>query len=253
MPTPIYGIIPARYASSRFPGKPLADIHGRPMFWHVYRQAMRASSLTGVYLATDSSLIADAARELDVPVIMTRADHASGTDRVLEAATRLGVGQDAIIINIQGDEPALEPAMLDQLVAPFENPAIQVTTLARAITPEQAADPNTVKVVRAHNGRGLYFSRAPVPFARDTQPDFLGHIGLYGFRFAALEKFQRLGESPLEHMEKLEQLRLLEADIPIHVTITTCNSIGVDTREDLEKVRKLLKPQASQVSDFSSP
>ena len=243
MTIPIYGIIPARYASSRFPGKPMADIHGKPMFWHVYHQAMRSASLTGVYLATDSMLIADTARELKVPVIMTREDHASGTDRVLEAATSLGVEPEAIIINIQGDEPALEPKMLDQLVAPFEDPGVQVTTLARSITPEQAADPNIVKVVRAADGRGLYFSRAPIPFARDTAQDFLGHIGLYGFRFATLEKFQRLGESPLERMEKLEQLRLLEAGIPIHVTVTSYASIGVDTHADLEKVRTLLKPQ----------
>lgn len=239
---PIYGIIPARYASSRFPGKPLADIHGKPMFWHVYQRAIQSKSLTAVYLATDSMRIATAAKELDVPVIMTRNDHHSGTDRVLEAARTLKAENEAIIINIQGDEPVLEPTMLDQLVAPFQTPGVQVTTLARPITPEQAENPNQVKVVRAVDGRGLYFSRAPVPFARDGQSEFLGHIGLYGFRFATLENFQRLGESPLEHMEKLEQLRLLEAGIPIHVIVTQYESIGVDTTEDLQKVRQLLAP-----------
>ncbi|MDD4650164.1 MAG: 3-deoxy-manno-octulosonate cytidylyltransferase, partial [Desulfoplanes sp.] len=214
MSTPIYGIIPARYASSRFPGKPLADIHGKPMFWHVYQRAIKASSLAAVYLATDSQRIADTAVKLGVPFVMTRNDHTSGTDRVLEAARALKMDKQAIIINIQGDEPLLDPRMLDQLVAPFQTPGVEVTTLASPITPDQANDPNQVKVVRAADGQGLYFSRAPVPFARDGQPHFLGHIGLYGFRFATLEKFQRLGESPLEHTEKLEQLRLLEAGIP---------------------------------------
>jgi 3-deoxy-manno-octulosonate cytidylyltransferase (CMP-KDO synthetase) len=240
MTQPIYGIIPARYGSSRFPGKPMAEILGKPMFWHVYARAMRSRSLTSVILATDSSIIADTARELDVPVIMTREDHTSGTDRVLEAAIKLGADHESIIVNIQGDEPVLEPAMIDQLTAPFDDPQIKVTTLAKSITPEQARDPNVVKVVRARDGRGLYFSRALVPFARDGAFSFLGHIGLYGFRFSVLEKFQSLGESPLERMEKLEQLRLLEANIPIHVALTEYPSIGVDTREDLERVRTLL-------------
>ncbi|GAU09063.1 3-deoxy-manno-octulosonate cytidylyltransferase [Desulfoplanes formicivorans] len=240
MSQPIYGIIPARYGSSRFPGKPMAEILGKPMFWHVYQRAVRSTSLTRVVLATDSTVIADKATELDIPVIITRDDHTSGTDRVLEAATKMDVGPEAIIVNIQGDEPVLEPAMLDQLTALFADPHVQVTTLAKAITPEQARDPNLVKVVRSQDGRGLYFSRAPVPFARDGSSSFLGHIGLYGFRFPVLEKFQTLGESPLERMEKLEQLRLLEAGIPIHVALTEYPSIGVDTREDLEKVRALL-------------
>jgi 3-deoxy-manno-octulosonate cytidylyltransferase (CMP-KDO synthetase) len=236
----MYGIIPARYGSSRFPGKPMADILGKPMFWHVYQRAMRSASLTRVVLATDSPLIAHKAAELDVPVIMTRDDHTSGTDRVLEAARKLNAGPESIIVNIQGDEPLLEPAMLDQLTALFADPQVQVTTLAKPITPQQARDPNLVKVVRSQDGRGLYFSRAPVPFARDGASSFLGHIGLYGFRFPVLEKFQTLGESPLERMEKLEQLRLLEAGIPIHVALTEYPSIGVDTREDLEKVCALL-------------
>ena len=239
---PTYGIIPARYGSSRFPGKPMAEIMGKPMFWHVYERAMRSKSLTGVVLATDSTIIADKATELCVPVIMTRDDHTSGTDRVLEAATKLGVGHEAIIVNIQGDEPVLEPAMLDQLTAPFADPQVRVTTLAKSITSEQAENPNLVKVVRARDGRALYFSRAPIPFARDGSSSYLGHIGLYGFRFPELEKFQSLGESPLERLEKLEQLRLLEANIPIHVALTEYPSIGVDTREDLEKVRALLAP-----------
>ncbi len=218
----------------------MAEILGKPMFWHVYERAKRSQSLTQVVLATDSPIIAHTAKELDVPVIMTRDDHTSGTDRVLEAATLLGVSNTAIIVNIQGDEPILEPAMLDQLTTPFNDPHVKVTTLAKAITPEQALDPNLVKVVRAKDGRGLYFSRAPIPFARAGSPSLLGHIGLYGFRFPVLEKFQSLGESPLERMEKLEQLRLLEANIPIHVVVTDYPSLGVDTQEDLDKVRALL-------------
>ncbi|WP_462324293.1 3-deoxy-manno-octulosonate cytidylyltransferase [Desulfoplanes sp.] len=240
MPTPIYGIIPARYGSSRFPGKPMAEIMGKPMFWHVFERATRSASLTNVALATDSRIIADKAAELGIPVVMTREDHTSGTDRVLEAAVKLDVGPGAIIINIQGDEPVLEPKMLDQLTAPFGDPRVMVTTLAKSITPEQAIDPNLVKVVRAGDCRALYFSRAPIPFARNGQDAFLGHIGLYGFRFPVLEKFKSLGESPLERMEKLEQLRLLEAGIPIHVALTEYPSIGVDTIEDLDRVRGML-------------
>jgi len=236
-----YGIIPARYESSRFPGKPLAMIHGRPMFWHVYTRAMRCPEMTGVYLATDDERIRDAAEELDVPVVMTRADHASGTDRVLEAVRALNLPDEAIVINIQGDEPALAPEMLSELVRPFEDPHVQVSTLARSITEEEAASPDQVKVARAASGLALYFSRAPIPFPRNGRPDYLGHIGLYGFRRSALESFATLGESPLEKMEKLEQLRLLEAGIPLFVAITRYQCCGVDRPEDLDTVHRLLE------------
>jgi 3-deoxy-manno-octulosonate cytidylyltransferase (CMP-KDO synthetase) len=236
-----YGIIPARYDSSRFPGKPLAPIHGRPMFWHVYTRALQCPEMCGVYLATDDERIMDAARSLNVPAVMTRADHASGTDRVLEAVRALELPDDAVIVNIQGDEPALAPEMLSELVRPFADPHVQVSTLARSISPEEAASPDQVKVARAATGLALYFSRAPIPFPRDGRPGYLGHIGLYGFRRPALENFATLGESPLEKMEKLEQLRLLEAGIPLFVAITRYQCCGVDRPEDLETVCRLLE------------
>ena len=240
-----YGIIPARYASSRFPGKPLVDILGHPMFWHVYSRACRCAALERVLLATDDDRIRAAAEQWDVPCLMTRSDHASGTDRVYEAACQLGVAPDAVVVNIQGDEPLLDPLMLEQLIAPFADPTVMVTTLAMQITPERAQDPNQVKVAMAANGDALYFSRAPIPFDRDGNSDdpFLGHIGMYAFRMSALERFVSLPQSRLEKREKLEQLRFLENGVPIRVVITNLSSRGVDTQEDLDAVRALLSQQ----------
>lgn len=241
---PCYGIIPARYESSRFPGKPLADIWGYPMFWHVYERARQCGAFRLVTLATDDERIREAAEQYGVPCIMTRADHASGTDRVHEAATALGVEPDAVIINIQGDEPALDPVMLDTLVAPFAEPDVRVCTLATPVSAERAASPNQVKVVMADNGDALYFSRALVPFDRDgKEQTFLGHVGLYAFRMEALCRFVALPPSRLEKIEKLEQLRFLENGIPVRVVCTDRRSHGVDTPEDLEIVRALLAPR----------
>lgn len=237
-----YGIIPARYASTRFPGKPLADIAGKPMFFHVYNQAVKCSEFDKVALATDDERIFSAAKSLGVPAVMTRNDHPSGTDRVLEAAQLLNLPEGSIVVNIQGDEPLLEPAMLTELVKPFEFPDIQVTTLARKIGQNEAANTNLVKVVFSKTGRALYFSRLSVPYFRDeTDGAFFGHIGLYAFRMNALEKFVSLGPSRLEKAEKLEQLRLLENDIPIHVVVTEHKSIGVDTPEDVKTILKILE------------
>jgi 3-deoxy-manno-octulosonate cytidylyltransferase (CMP-KDO synthetase) len=172
---------------------------------------------------------------------MTSPHHASGTDRVLEAARLLDAAPDSVIVNVQGDEPALNPEMLTELVRPFDDEAIQVTTLGHVISPEEAASPDRVKIVRAASGQALYFSRAPVPFGRDKMPEYLGHIGLYGLRMRVLEKFSALGESPLEKLEKLEQLRLLEAGIPIHVALTRHKSHGVDRPEDLPTVSELMR------------
>jgi 3-deoxy-manno-octulosonate cytidylyltransferase (CMP-KDO synthetase) len=261
-----YGIIPARYASSRFPGKPLADIAGMPMFWHVYRRAARCPELCEVVLATDDERIAEAAHRLGVPFVMTRPDHASGTDRVYEAACQLGGAEklpdDAVVVNIQGDEPALDPRMLSQLVAPFaagpngpdgadgpdradgaDGARVRVTTLAMAIDAAEAASPDRVKVVTAANGDALYFSRAAIPFARDGGahgPAYLGHVGLYAFRLEALRAFTQLPPSSLERREKLEQLRLLENGIPIRVVPTTYRTHGVDRPEDIGIIINLL-------------
>jgi 3-deoxy-manno-octulosonate cytidylyltransferase (CMP-KDO synthetase) len=239
--TDVYAIIPARYESSRFPGKPLALIHGKPMFWHVMRRAALCPLVGVVALATDDERILQAATDLGMTALMTSRDHASGTDRVLEAARILGAGPESVIVNVQGDEPAMNPEMLTELIRPFENPKVQVTTLGHPITPEEAGSPDRVKIVRAADGRALYFSRAPVPFGRDEIPQYLGHIGLYGLRMRVLENFSALGESPLERLEKLEQLRLLEAGIPIHVSVTRHASHGVDRPEDLPTVTALMR------------
>lgn len=236
-----YGIIPARYGSTRFPGKPLADISGKPMFWHVFTRAIKCPELSQVFLATDDKRIESAAKALDVPVVVTRSDHPSGTDRVLEAATILNLPEDAIVINIQGDEPLLEPVMLTELVSPFVSPAIEITTLARKIGQNEAGNINQVKVVFSKTGKALYFSRLPIPCYRDGQEElFFGHIGLYAFRMNALRKFVALGQSRLEIAEKLEQLRLLENDIPIHVVLTEHKSIGVDNPEDIKTICEIL-------------
>jgi 3-deoxy-manno-octulosonate cytidylyltransferase (CMP-KDO synthetase) len=236
-----YGIIPARYASTRFPGKPLADIAGKPMFFRVYERAIKCPELAGVILATDDRRIFSAAKSLAVPAVMTRTDHPSGTDRVLEAAQLMTISDDSIIVNIQGDEPLLNPAMLTELVMPFKSADAEVATLARKISKKEASDINQVKVVFSKTGRALYFSRSPIPCYRDGKGKiFFGHIGLYAFRMNALKRFVDLGPSPLETAEKLEQLRLLENDIPINVVLTKHKSIGVDSPDDILKVSVLL-------------
>lgn len=237
----VIAIIPARYESSRFPGKPLALIHGKPMFWHVMRRASLCPQVGKVALATDDERIFSAAQEFGLTALMTSPDHASGTDRVLEAARLLDAAPDSVIVNVQGDEPALNPEMLTELIQPFDDPLVQVTTLGHIISAKEAESADRVKIVRAADGRALYFSRAQVPFGRDNIPEYIGHIGLYGLRMHVLEKFSALGESPLEKLEKLEQLRLLEAGIPIHVALTRHKSHGVDRPEDLPTVTALMR------------
>lgn len=238
-----HGIIPARFASTRFPGKPLTDILGKPMIWHVYQRARACPKLCGVTLATDDQRILEAARKLDIPAAMTRDDHPSGTDRVLEAAERLGVAEDDVVVNIQGDEPALCPDLLTLLLSPFDDPAVQVSTLARPLSPEEARSPDVVKVVTDAQGQALYFSRALIPYPREGTGDFLGHIGLYAFRMRTLRAFVGLGPGKLEQIEKLEQLRLLESGIPIRVLRTEHRTHGVDRPEDVPRVCNLLREQ----------
>jgi 3-deoxy-manno-octulosonate cytidylyltransferase (CMP-KDO synthetase) len=241
-PQKYFGIIPARYASKRFPGKPLAHINGKPMIWHVYNRACLCKDLDQVAVATDDLRIEQAAGGLGIPVVMTRSDHISGTDRVLEAAIKLNAPEDSVVVNIQGDEPALHPDMISELVRPFADPAIQVTTLARRIDETSARSSDVVKVVLDRNGNALYFSRAAIPFPRENESSlFYGHIGLYAFRFNTLEKFVSLSPGKLETIEKLEQLRLLENGIPIRVVVTSHISFGVDRPEDIEKVKSLLE------------
>ncbi len=237
-----HGIIPARFESSRFPGKPLVEIDGKPMFWHVYHRAAQCPQMDSVTLATDDKRIFEAAEALNVPVVMTGSHHQSGTDRVLEAARKLNIDSDAVVVNVQGDEPCLEPAMLTELLSPFESCNVRVTTLATGIGDEEAQSPDRVKVARASNGRALYFSRAKIPYDRDEKVHgFLLHIGLYAFRMEALERFGQLEPSPLELREKLEQLRLLEDGIDIYVTETRHTCHGVDRPNDLAKVKSILE------------
>jgi 3-deoxy-manno-octulosonate cytidylyltransferase (CMP-KDO synthetase) len=226
---PCYGIIPARYQSHRFPGKPLADILGKPMFYRVYERSIQCSRLK---------------KALDVPVVMTDPGHHSGSDRIMEAAGKLGLEDDAVVVNIQGDEPALDQEMLGSLVEPFTDAKIQVTTLARVIDPVQAENPDRVKVVRSQQGFALYFSRSRIPYIRDEagpDTDYLLHIGIYAYRLSALRTFTSLPPSPLEKIEKLEQLRLLEAGIGVHVVMTDYLGFGVDRPEDLELIIKQLQ------------
>jgi 3-deoxy-manno-octulosonate cytidylyltransferase (CMP-KDO synthetase) len=172
---------------------------------------------------------------------MTRADHPSGTDRVLEAATKMNLPGDAVVVNIQGDEPALEPVMLTELVRPFSRPEVMATTLARVIDAREAASPDQVKVVLAQNSTALYFSRSPIPYHRnDSKPTYYGHIGLYAFRMPVLKKFVTLDQGRLEVSEKLEQLRMLENNIPLHVVETNHQSIGVDRPEDIQVVEQII-------------
>ncbi|WP_027720988.1 3-deoxy-manno-octulosonate cytidylyltransferase [Maridesulfovibrio zosterae] len=236
-----YGIIPARYDSSRFPGKPMADICGKPMFWHVWNSACKCPEMDKVVLATDSPIIQDAAEKLGVPVVMTADTHTSGTDRVLEAARKLSLPDDCVVVNIQGDEPCLAPEMLSELVSPFADGSVRVTTLASPITAEEAQSPDRVKVALAKDSRALYFSRSPIPYSHDGSGKYLLHIGLYGFRMEALETFAGTDASPLEKRERLEQLRLLENGIPIHVTVTEHSCHGVDRPEDLDTAIKILE------------
>jgi 3-deoxy-manno-octulosonate cytidylyltransferase (CMP-KDO synthetase) len=237
-----FGIIPARYHSTRFPGKPLADIDGRPMFWHVFKRAGRCRYFQKVILATDDPRIFSAAEKLAVPVLMTREDHPSGTDRVLEAAEKLRIPADAVVVNIQGDEPLLKPQMLDELIAPFADNSVCVTTLAQKLASAAAQNPDRVKVVTAKDGRALYFSRSPIPFRRSgPEISYLGHIGLYAFKMETLRRFQQIGSGRLESIESLEQLRLLEAGIDIHVVVTPYETIGVDRPEDLADILQRIR------------
>ena len=240
------GIIPARYDSKRFPGKPLADINGKPMFWHVYDRSRRCPDLKQIFLATDDRRIMEAAEVHKVPALLTRSDHPSGSDRAMEAAEQLSLEAETVVVNIQGDEPLLDPAMLSDLVKPFKDQQIQVTTLAHPLAAEDAQDPDRVKVVCSISGRALYFSRYGIPYTGGTPQKIWGHIGLYAFRLSCLRQFVNWKPSPLERAEKLEQLRLLENDVPIQVVFTDRYSRSVDSQKDLAVIRDKIKKQLAR-------
>jgi 3-deoxy-manno-octulosonate cytidylyltransferase (CMP-KDO synthetase) len=245
-PLEVVVVIPARFASTRFPGKPLADIDGRTMIEHVYRRAALAPGVSRVIVATDDLRIATRVAEFGGNVKLTKVTHRTGTDRLAEVAASLDCD---VVVNVQGDEPLIDPRAITEAVRPFEDPAISMTTLYRRIeNPLDLTNPNIVKVVLDRAGFALYFSRAPVPYARDPRggwPPLYRHIGLYAYRRSALLVLASLEETPLERVEDLEQLRALEHGIRIRAIETAYDSIGVDTPEDLEQVRRLLAAPAS--------
>lgn len=234
----VIGIIPARYASTRFPGKPLAQIHGKPMIQWVYERAQRAA-LDRVVVATDDRRIVEAVSAFGGEVMMTADTHPSGTDRCAEVAHNLQLQPHDVVVNIQGDEPFVSYNAINQLSQLFENEKVQIATLVKPFAPdEDPNNPNRVKVVVSQSGRALYFSRSPIPFYRNEEMPqrYYKHLGIYAYRYEVLSQIVRLPQSPLENTEKLEQLRWLEHDFPIHVSLCNEESLAVDTPEDLQRI-----------------
>ncbi|WP_158773043.1 3-deoxy-manno-octulosonate cytidylyltransferase [Cobetia sp. L2A1] len=248
-------VIPARFNSSRLPGKPLADIHGQPMIQHVWRNAC-ASQAYRVVIATDDERIRQACEAFGAEVVMTQAGHPSGTDRLAEVVRLLELAPETLVVNVQGDEPLLPAALIDQVAVRLEEDAgASIATLAESIASvDSLFNPNVVKVVRDLRGRALYFSRAPIPWDREqfmTPPTMLAtdswlrHIGLYAYRAGFLAEYVDWLPAPLEQIEQLEQLRALHHGHAIQVAIAcTAHPAGVDTQEDLERVREWLASHA---------
>lgn len=239
----VLGVIPARYESTRFPGKPLVDIRGKSMIARVYERCCKAKNLDQVIVATDDQRIYDHVASFGGQVMMTSERHRSGTDRCAEVAAKLQELE--IVVNIQGDEPFIDPNQIDQLVRLFdeESSEVDIATLAKKIDSEKALlDPNIVKVVFNARSEALYFSRSTIPFVRNLASsqwlrhhDFYKHIGIYAFRNEVLQKCAALSQGRLEIMESLEQLRWLEAGYNISIGLTELETMGIDTPEDLEK------------------
>lgn len=244
-PSRIVAIIPARYASTRFPGKPLADLGGRPLIEHVYQRVGQCRAIGTVLVATDDERILRTVEAFGGLARMTHPAHVSGTDRVAEVARGLDCD---LVVNVQGDEPLIEPAMIEEALSPFGDPAVHLSTLRRCIDdPADFLDPHVCKVVVDRAGRALYFSRTPIPYRRDRDAalEAWKHVGLYVYRRKCLLEIARMPPTRLERLEALEQLRALENGIRIDVIETRHNSIGVDTPEDLERVRRLMATPAS--------
>jgi 3-deoxy-manno-octulosonate cytidylyltransferase (CMP-KDO synthetase) len=242
----IVGMIPARFASTRLPGKPLLDIHGKPMIQHVYERSKMASCLDRVVVATDDVRILEAVSGFGGESVLTRSDHASGTDRLAEAGDLCGLAPADIVVNIQGDEPLVYPRMIEVLVdALTEHPASPMATLGFCSQSEREyLDPNVVKVVVDGHWKALYFSRSAIPHHRDraAKPmQFLKHLGFYAYRLAFLKEFTLLPPGLLEEAEKLEQLRALEHGHSIQVALSPVESMGIDTPEDLARLRKMME------------
>ncbi len=250
----VLAVIPARYASTRLPGKPLALIAGRPMIQHVVERVRRAQLVSRVVVATDDERILSAVAGFGGEAVLTRSDHLTGTDRVTEVATHIPA---AIYVNVQGDEPLVDPATVDAVVsAMLDDDEIQIATPCSAILrPADIMDPNITKVVRDFEGNGLYFSHAPIPWVRDTGDAVTArhwkHIGIYAFRREALLEIATLPPGELERLEKLEQLRWLENGLRIRVVETDYDAVSVDVPADIERVEKLLRDGRSPAAEGS--
>ena len=241
----VIAIIPARYDSTRFPGKPLAKIAGKPMILRVYQCAEACPDVSNVYVATDDDRIFNCVKDFGGKSIMTKKEHLSGTDRIAEAALKLDLKDDDIIVNIQGDQPTFKPDIISDLLSPFnEDMGISMCTLMHRISNEnEIQNSNAVKVITDKYGFAIYFSRYPIPFYRDSGSSqiYFKHLGLYAYRMDFLLEFTSLPKSSLEEAEKLEQLRAIENGFKIRVKETSFNSLEVDCPEDIKKVEASLK------------
>jgi 3-deoxy-manno-octulosonate cytidylyltransferase (CMP-KDO synthetase) len=249
VPRKILGVIPARLASSRFPGKVLAQIASKPMLQHVYERASQARYLTSIIVATDDERVFEVARNFGARVRMTRSDHLSGTDRVAEVASAENCD---IVVNIQGDEPLIDPDAIDAAILPMVHDTdIQMATLKKKIIdPREIADPNVVKVITDLAGDAIYFSRLPIPYYREKSASpYFKHIGIYLYQRDFLLGYSALPVGPLERAERLEQLRALENGLKIRVVETDYESLGVDTPEDLERVAALFDATILRVEE----
>ena len=241
-------IIPARFASTRFPGKPLALLAGKPVIEHVYEQVTKV--LPEAWVATDDSRIFDAVERFGGKAVMTRADHKSGTDRIEEAAEKIGTKAD-VIVNVQGDEPFIQPSQIETLCALFDNPSTQIATLGKPFASMDAVkNANSPKIVTDNNGFALYFSRSVIPFVRGKEEEtwldnypYLKHLGIYAYRREVLREVTSLPMSSLEKAESLEQLRWLQNGYRIRVGITDMETVGIDTPNDLQRAEEFLRKQ----------
>jgi len=233
----VYALIPARFAATRFPGKLMQQLGNKSVIRHVYDNAIATGLFDDVFVVTDSKLIFQEIISSGGKAIMSKEEHESGSDRIAEAIADMNID---IVINIQGDEPFLKKEPLEKLISLFDDPEVEVASLMRNSTPEEAADPNCVKVVVDKNQHALYFSRSPIPFSRNGSPRYFLHVGVYAYKKEALLWFTNSSPSSLEQAEKLEQLRFLENGKKIKMAETDYINIAIDTPADLEKARQLI-------------
>ncbi|NPU84822.1 MAG: 3-deoxy-manno-octulosonate cytidylyltransferase [Syntrophaceae bacterium] len=242
-------IIPSRYESTRFPGKPLADLAGKPMIQHVYERVLMSGTADLAAVATDDPRIFAAVEAFGGRAVMTADTHRSGSDRIAEAAGILGLREDDIVVNVQGDQPVFEPVQIDEVVAPLVgDPSLPMSTLIYRIRrDEEITHPNAVKTVFDRDGNALYFSRSTIPYVRDRgkTAEYYKHHGIYAYRKHFLDTFTKLPEGTLEHLESLEQLRALEHGYRIRVVVTEHDSIEVDTPQELDRIRRILVGEIS--------